>query len=195
MPLLQRQSVPGPDFTHVELKADTTIHLEARVLRGELHVGFGVMPILDRDLWVAPIAHEYFSACISATHPLKNKMRLSAHDLVNEALYWMPRSVHPAFYDQVTEYLRGVGVNPHNLQEAQAIIQGIDQAAGNLGITLVPQSAARFQCSGVLFKPLTDKLLKIETALFVRRDQMHGDVRDFVNSILTQLPPAKTELQ
>jgi DNA-binding transcriptional LysR family regulator len=195
LPLLQRQNTPGPNFTHVELKADTTVHLEARVLRGELHAGFGVMPILDRDLWVAPIAHEYFSVCISATHPLKNKIRLSAHDLVNEALYWMPRSVHPAFYDQVTEYLRGVGINPHNLQEAEAIIQGIDQAAGNLGITLVPQSAARFQCSGVLFKPLTDKLLKIETALFVRRDQMHGDVRDFVNSMLAKLRPDKTELQ
>ena len=195
LPFLQRQNTPGPNFTHVELKADTTVHLKARVLRGELHVGFGVMPILDKDLWVVPIAHEYFSACIPATHPLKTKIRLSAHDLADETLYWMPRSVHPAFYDQVTEYLHGVGINPHNLQEAQAIIQGIDQAASNLGVSLVPQSAARFQCPGVLFKPLTDKVLKIETAIFVRRDQMQSDVRDFVNWMLAKLHPERTELQ
>jgi len=107
----------------------------------------------------------------------------------------MPRSVHPAFYDQVSDYLHGVGHHTDNLQEARAIIQGIDLAAHNLGVALVPQSAARFQRSGVLFKPLTDKLIQIETALFVRRDKMHGDVLEFVNAALSELQAPKTDLQ
>lgn len=82
----------------------------------------------------------------------------------------------------MSDYLHGVGHHTDNLQEARAIIQGIDLAAHNLGVALVPQSAARFQRSGVLFKPLTDKLIQIETALFVRRDKMHGDVLEFVNA-------------
>lgn len=41
----------------------------------------------------------------------------------------MPRTVHPAFYEQITGYLFGIGVQPHNLKEARAIIQGIDLAA------------------------------------------------------------------
>jgi DNA-binding transcriptional LysR family regulator len=195
LPFLQRQGAPGTDFSNLRLRADTTTQLIPRVLRGELHVGFGVMPVLDRDLWVAPVAHEYFSACIPDTHPLKNRTRLSARDLANETLYWMPRSVHPAFYDQVSDYLQGVGNHTDNLQEARAIIQGIDLAAHNLGVALVPQSAARFQRSGVLFKPLTDKLIQIETALFVRRDKMHGDVLEFVNTALSELQAPKTDLQ
>jgi len=171
------------------------MQLVPRVLRGELHVGFGVMPIFDRDLWVTPIAKEYFSACIPDTHPFKGKTRLAARDLANETLYWMPRSVHPIFYDQVADYLHGVGHHPDNLQEARAIIQGIDLAAHNFGVALVPQSAARFQRSGVLFKPLTDKLIQIETALFVRRDKMHGDVLEFVNAALSELQAPKTDLQ
>ncbi len=138
-------------------------------------MGFGVMPIFDKDLWVAPVAHENFSVCIPETHPFRDKARLSAHELTKEKLYWMPRFVHPPLYDQVTDYLSGVGHDLHNLHEARAIIQGIDLAAAKLGVALVPQSAARFQCPGVLFKPLTDKLPRIETALFVRRDQMHGE--------------------
>ncbi len=63
------------------------------------------------------------------------------------------------------------------------------------GIALVPQSAAHFQYPGVLFKPLTDKLLQIETALLVRRDQMHGGVQDFVNSALAAIQPAKIDLR
>lgn len=200
LPFLQRQSPPGSDFSRVILKADTTVHLKKRVLRGELHVGFGVMPVMDRDLWVTPIAAENFSVCISSIHRFKDKLRLSARDLVDEQLYWMPRSVHPAFYAQVSDYLRGVGIPPSNLHEARAIIQGIDLAAANFGVALVPQSAARFQCPGVLFKPLTDKLIRIETVLFVRRDQMRGSMRDFVekaaaelksSAMRTSLAPAK----
>lgn len=143
-----------------------------------------------------PVAHEYFSACIPDTHPLKNRTRLAARDLANETLYWMPRSVHPAFYDQASDYPHGVGHHTDNLQEARAIIQGIDLAAAhNLGVALVPQSAAHFQRSGVLFKPLTNKLIQIETALFVLRDKMHGDVLEFVNSALSELHAPKTGLQ
>ena len=94
---------------------------------------------------------------------------------------------------QVADYLRGVGHRLHNLQEARAVIQGIDMAALKLGIALVPQSAERFQHAGVVFKPLTDKLIKIETALFVRRDQMKGAMQDFVNTVLEELKPPKVE--
>lgn len=194
LPFLRRQNPPDSEFSRIVLKADTTVHLKTRVLRGELQVGFGVMPIRDKDLWVAPIAYEYFSVCIPAAHALKDKLRLSAHDLVKETICWMPRSMHPAFYDQVAEYLHGAGIDSYNLQEARAIIQGIDLAANNLGVALVPQSAARFQCPGVLFKPLTDKLIRIETVLFVRKDQMHGDLKNFVNAMLAELQSPKIAL-
>jgi len=196
LPFLQRQRPPGSDFSRVVLKADTTVHLKRRVLRGELHVGFGVMPVVDRDLWVIPVADETFGVCMPSTHRFKDKLRLSARDLINEQIYWMPRSMHPSLYGQVVDYLRSVGILRPNLHEARAIIQGIDLAAANFGVALVPQSAARFQCPGVLFKPLTDKLIRIETVLFVRRDQMRGSVRDFVESTVAELtsPAVRTGL-
>jgi len=192
---LQRQKPPGADFSRVVLQPDTTVQLISKVLRGKLHVGFGAMPIVDEDLWVAPIAHECFSVCISDTHPLKDRVRISISDLVNETLYCLPRSSHPAFHGQITKYLKGLGVHSHNLREAGAIIQAVSMAANQLGVALVPQSAAQFQYPGVLFKPLTDKLVRIETAFFVRRDQMHGAIRQFANAVLAELRPPKTNLQ
>jgi hypothetical protein len=68
------------------------------------------------------LGHEYFGVCIPADHPFKNKVRLSVRDLVNETIHWMPRSVHPALYRQVTGYLYGVGIRAHSLHEERAII-------------------------------------------------------------------------
>lgn len=195
LPYLERQRIPGSGFSRIELRADTTVHLMKQVLHGLLHVGFGVAPLQDRDLWVAPLMQEPFGICIPADHPYKDKVRLSLHDLVDETIYWMPRSVHPAFYRQVTEYLYGVGIQPHNLHEARAIIQGIDLAASRLGVALVPESAARFQHPGVLFKPITDKLIHIETIVFARRDQMHDAVSDFVQATIAELSPRRARLQ
>jgi DNA-binding transcriptional LysR family regulator len=195
LPFLQSQNTPKEDYSHSTLHSATTIQLKARVLRGEVQVGFGVMPIFDPDLYVAPVLNEGFSLCIPDSHSLRNKMRVAAQEAANERLYWMPRSRHPPFYDRVTSYLRGVGCDLRNLHEARAILEGIDFAAYKSGVALVPQSASRFQRPGVLFKPLTDKLLRIETVLFVRRDQMHGAVREFVDTALGELRSSRPDLQ
>jgi DNA-binding transcriptional LysR family regulator len=195
LPFLQKQELPHEGFSHFGLHSATTMQLKTRVLRGEVQAGFGVMPVIDEDLYVAPVLNEGFSLCIPESHPLRNKVRVAAQEAANEKLYWMPRSVHPAFYDHVTGYLRGVGYDLRNLREARGILEGIDCAAYNSGVALVPQSASRFHRPGVLFKPLTDRLLQIETVLFVRRDQMHGAVREFVHTALAELQRSRTVLQ
>jgi DNA-binding transcriptional LysR family regulator len=195
LPFLEGHRAPQDGFSHFALQSATTMQLKTRVLRGDVQVGFGVMPIFDRDLYVVPILNEGFSLCIPDSHHLRNKVRVSAHEVANERLYWMPRSRHSAFYDHVTGYLRGVGHDLRNLHEARAILEGIDFAAYKSGVALVPQSASRFQRPGVLFKPLTDKLLRIETVLFVRRDQMHGAVRELVDTVLGELRSSRPDLQ
>ena len=71
--------------------------------------------------------------------------------------------------------------NPQRFHEASTITQALDFVASGAGVALVPQSAERFSRPGVLFKPLTDALMRIETAIFVRKDQMRETVKDFIN--------------
>lgn len=87
---------------------------------------------------------------------------------------------HPLFYDQIVSYLLTLSFNPRRFLEADTITQALDFTAHRSGVALVPQSASRFQRPGGLFKPLTDDLIRIETALFVRKDQVHSSVQDFM---------------
>jgi len=43
----------------------------------------------------------------------------------------------------------------------------------------------------VLFRPLTDGLIRIETALFVRKDQMRASVKDFISLALSGIGKLK----
>ena len=167
------------------------MQLVRRVRSGELQAAFGVLPILDKDLWIERVAHEPFIVCIPERHRLAAHARLAARELSNETLIWIPRSIHRLFYDQVMNYLRTLNFHSRRFQEALTITEALDFAAHGAGVALVPQSASRFQRPGVLFKPLTDELIRIETALFVRKDQMRASVKDFIALALSGIGALK----
>ena len=162
-----------------------------RVRHGELQAGFGILPIVDEALWIERVAHEPFCVCIAEHHRLATHSRLAARELFNETLVWIPRSLHRLLYDQIVNYLRTLKFDPQRFQEASTITQALDFAAHGAGVAFLPQSASRFQRPGILFKPLTDELIRIETALFVRKDQMRASVKDFIAIALSGITALK----
>jgi len=180
LPLLEQLTLPGNEAPPIVLKSAMTMRLIWRVRRGELQAGFGILPIMDKALWIERVAHEPFGICIAERHRLATRSRLAARELSNETLVWIPRSVHPLFYDHIVNYLLTLRFNPRRFLEAHTITQALDFTAHGAGVALIPLSASRFQRPGVLFKPLTDSLLRIETALFVRKDPMRSSVKDFI---------------
>jgi hypothetical protein len=60
--------------------------------------------------------------------------------------------------------------------------------------TLLPRSAANVSRTGLVFKPITDRYLGIETVLFMRREQRYGTVKDFVDDLLFRLLALKTRI-
>ncbi len=191
LPLLEQLVLPGSEAPRIILRSYPTRQLIRRVRNGEFRAAFGVLPIVDKDLWVERVAYEPFSVCIAERHRFAAHSRLVARELRNETLVWIPRSLHRPFYDQVMTYLRTLKFDPQRFQEAPTITQALDFAAHGVGVALVPQSASRFQRSGVLFKPLTDELIRIETALFLRNDQVHTSMKDFISVALSGVAALK----
>ncbi|HEV2134297.1 MAG TPA: LysR family transcriptional regulator [Terracidiphilus sp.] len=191
LPLLEQLTLPGSEAPSILLRSAPTTRLVWRVLRGELQAGFGVLPIVDKALWIERIAYEPFSVCLAEHHRLAIKSRLAARELSNETLVWIPRSIHRLFYDEIVNYLLTLKFDPRRFLEAHTITQALDFAAHGAAVALVPRSASRFQRSGVLFKPLTDELIRIETALFVRRDQMRAAIKEFVAVALPAIAALK----
>jgi DNA-binding transcriptional LysR family regulator len=191
--LLADISLPGTNPPQVVLYSATTMQLVRSVLSGELEAGFGIMPIEDKDLRVEVIGHEAFSVCMRNGHGLARFAKISAQQLQNETLFWIPRRIHRPFYDRIVEYLRTVRIDPRQLKEALSIAEELDFAALGAGVSLVPQSAARFNRPGVQFRPLTDQLVRIESALFFRRSQMSETLKDFVAGTLARAEKMKLD--
>lgn len=187
LPMLQRWHLRNlSNSRQVTLESAITLELVQRVLKGQLHVAFGISPIEDEELWVHPIAREPFCLCIPKNHVLAQKAVVSAKDLHGEIVFWLPRNLHPAFYDRMVQYIGSLEVQPI-FHEVSAMTQAMDTVAHDFGLALLPRSMVRFSRTGVLFKPLTDLFLQIETAVFVRQDQRHGPLQEHIQAILAHI--------
>ena len=188
-PLLGQSGDGGSGIT---LESATTRELVERVLRGKLHAALGIRPIVDEDLWVQPVGREGFSLCVPKNHPLARRSQVTVSDLDGEMILWLPRSKHPGFYTQIIKYIQSLGVQP--AFKEVATIQAVEFVGHGFGLALLPRSTARMSYAGVVFKPLADRYLRIETAIFMRRDQRYGPLKDFIDDFLSRLLSLKTEI-
>jgi LysR family transcriptional regulator, benzoate and cis,cis-muconate-responsive activator of ben and cat genes len=168
------------------LEAANPLELVDRVLRGKLHAALGVGPVSDRDLWIQPVGQEGFSLCLPRNHRLAHKVEITVHDLDREAVFWMPRSSQPRLYGRVMKYIHSLGVRPA-FKEVKGEAHALQFVAHGLGLALFPRSASRIAHAGIVFKPLTDHYLGIETVLFTRRDQRYGICKEIIDGLCSQL--------
>ena len=101
-------------------------------------------------------------------------------------VFFFPRTVHPRFYDRTLEYVASTGARPV-WKEVLSFTHTMEIVAYNLGVALLPRSVAGHSHMGVVFKPITDKLFWIETALFSRQDPRDNRVQELLNNLLVEL--------
>jgi hypothetical protein len=65
--------------------------------------------------------------------------------------------------------------------------QAIDIVAYGFGLALLPGASARLNHMGVVFKPVADRFLQIETVMFARREHLRGRFQDLASLLLSQL--------
>lgn len=172
--------------SRLELTSGPTGQLIEFVSQGRLHAGFGIQPIGEEELIVHPIARETFCLAISKNHRFANHTSIYAKDLDGETVFFLPRTSHPAFHDQTIEYIGSTGAKPV-LRDVLSLTHALEIVAHNFGVALLPRSASHVSHIGVLFKPIADKLLSIETAFFRRFDQQDDRLPVFIDQLLSHI--------
>jgi LysR family transcriptional regulator, benzoate and cis,cis-muconate-responsive activator of ben and cat genes len=194
LPALLRLKLPETETSAMVLESVSTIEMVQRVLRGELHAGIGVLPMRDPHLWSSPIGKEPFYVCVPADHRLAHRATVAIRDLHGEMVFWIPRSGHRRLYDATTKYIHSIGVEIV-FQEVRGASHIIEFVSHGFGLGLVPRSAIRLMRTGVVFKPVADQYLRIETALFARNDQRAGPLQGFIDDLLFRLQSLKIGIQ
>ena len=172
----------GASSIQIEHFSGLTDDIAKCVEDGELHAGFGYLPVnrpalLSHILWEEPL--EVF---IAASHQLAIRHSIRAADLRDEPVIAVGRSTMPWLYKEIDEYFSGFGVSLHVVADALGPPEAVTMTEHKVGICLLGASSA--SRPGVISKPLTPRILTRKSGIFVRQDNRHPVVKELVEKVV-----------
>lgn len=124
-------------------------------LDGDLGASIRSLPLLEDRLMVA----------MAADHPLASRSRINLSGLANESLVMFSRKVSPVYFDNLIATCKASGFSPRVLHEVRSVASQIAFVSYGQGIALVPASLKKLAPANVVFRPLSQKLNVVTTAV------------------------------
>ena len=177
--ILRTFSARYPSVQVVIRSLNTTTQIQG-LRAGTLQAGFLRLPVRDDALTIKLVSREPLVAAVPVGHPLARAGRLSLATLADEPHVIFPRQVAPGYYDMIVSLYREAKVHLRITQEAEHVQTILGLVAGGFGVSVLPGTVQSLRPRGVVFRRLTDRLPRAETAVAYRRDDPSEVLRAFV---------------
>jgi DNA-binding transcriptional LysR family regulator len=173
------------DSFQIRTESLLTLQVIARVLQGELNVGFGFLPIHEPDIFARQLMEEPLVVCLPAGHRLGTKRAIQPEELENEPMIAVGRKALPGKHEEVVAHFESLGVSLKFVADAYLPREALWQVGQGNGFALMTRSSADTSRSDIVVRPLADRLLTVKSGVFIRRehDQSENSIKRFVERI------------
>jgi DNA-binding transcriptional LysR family regulator len=179
--VIRRIQPEGPDPISVTRESLMTHQAVTGVLQGDLHLGFGVLPIPESELSTRLLMEEPLMACLQAGHRLSTRSSIQPEDLDNEPIVSATRRVLPGRHDEIVKHFESLGVSLKFVAEVLSPREALWLVTQGVGVALMTRFSAMSHRHDVVVRPFSDRLLTVKSGLFTRRDHGQKLVQDFVD--------------
>jgi LysR family hca operon transcriptional activator len=179
--IIRRIRPEGPDPVSVTRESLTTHQAVTGVLQGDLHVGFGVLPIPEPDLSTRLLMEEPLMACLPVGHHLATRSAIQPEDLDDEPVVSIMRKMLPGRHDEIVTHFESLGVSLKFVAEAFSLKEALWLVTQGVGVALMTRFSAMSYRHDVVVRPFSDRLLTVKSGVFTRRDHGQKLIQDFVD--------------
>ena len=166
----------------IEFESWLTEGIANGVLQGDLHAGFGFLPVKDPELLVHEVFEEPLVVCLPSGHPLSVKHAIRPEALEGRPMIAVGRRPLPLMYEETENYFRSLGLELKFVEECFSSNEALYSVAQGAGICILPASLAR-SGDGVVVRSLSDRMFTHKYGVFVRQDQDDATVEDFLDIV------------
>ena len=160
-----RANLPQLDVVMREATSQKQVEL---LMSGRLDAGLVSFPRPPAGLEFVELFEDRFVLCLSASHPLARRPRLSLSELHSEPFIFPSREGMPSIHDQLMGLCASAGFQPRVSYESQHALSTVALVARRLGIGFVLEAMISRDMPGVAFVQL-DQPLPRRCAYFVWR--------------------------
>jgi DNA-binding transcriptional LysR family regulator len=167
--------------THVTRESISTRQGVSGVLRGNIHAGFGILPILETDISSRLLFEEPLMACFPVGHRLAAKPTIQPEDLESEPIVSVARKELPGRHQEIVSHFESHGVTLNFVTDTFSPEEAVWLVTQGAGISLMTKFSASVCRYNIVVRPLSDRLLTVKSGIFTRRDNNLQPVQDFVD--------------
>lgn len=163
-----------------------TYQIVEGILQGDLHVGFGILPVMEPDLSTRLLFEEPLVACLPVGHRLATKSTIRPEELADEPMVSIMRKVLPGRHEEIVRHFESLGVSLRFVAEAISLKEALWLVTQHVGVALMTRFSAMSHRYDVVVRPLSDRLLTVKSGIFTRRDHDQKLIDDFVDLALAE---------
>ena len=180
----------APDLS-LRLEEGSTTELTAELAAGRLDAAFiragSERAAIDRmdELVIEQVDEEEMLLAVPDHHPLSASRaaeRIDLADLANETFILYRRPSSQFLYDQIIAACRAAGFSPRIAQEAPKMVSTLSFVAAGLGMSVVPESMARLETSGVTYRRFTQSGRLVAPLYLAFRKDSGGALQRFIEA-------------
>jgi DNA-binding transcriptional LysR family regulator len=179
--IIRRVQPQGVGALSVTRESLMTYQAVAGVLQGDLHVGFGIIPLLESDLSTRLLLEEPLMACLPVGHRLSTKTTIRPEDLENEPVVSVSRKGLPGRHQEIVTHFESLGVSLKFVADVYSVKEALWLVTQGTGVSLMTRFSASAYRHDVVVRPFSDRLLTVKSGIFTRRDHDQKLVHNFVD--------------
>ena len=158
-----------------------TYQIVEGILQGDLHVGFGILPVIEPDLSTRLLFEEPLMACLPVGHRHAIRSTLRPEELADEPMISIMRKVLPGRHEEIVRHFESLGISLKFTSDASSLKEALWLVTQHVGVALMTRFSAMSYRSEVVVRPLSDRLLTVKSGIFTRRDHDQKLINDFVD--------------
>lgn len=187
--LIMRLDLDKPAGAQIQHFPGITASLAQRVVDGTLHAAFGELSITHPALLTRQLLEEPLVVCMSKSHPLASQASIRPKDLTGLPMIAVSRESLPMQHMEINQYFEDFGVRLNIVADAFGPPEALSMVEHNMGISLLSVSDAR--SASVVVKQLWIRNLTRKSGIFVREDNRHAVLDEFISVVLRKAAPAR----
>ena len=176
-----RRLHPGIELQLTEM---TTAEQVSAISEGQLDIGISRDALPHPPLAAASFRRERIVAALPIAHELASREEISILELASEEFLFSRRDAAPRWNDRLLSILREADVTPRSSEPATQLTSILGLVSAGLGVTLVPESAARAWGGEASFLPLVEKTAYTEIVLLWNEQTVASGVKTFLDVVL-----------
>ncbi len=134
-----------------------------------IHVGLLHPPVRRNDIACETIFREPMILALPENHPLATQEKIALEDLADQSFILFQRQQGPWLHDRIMSLCQQAGFSPRIVQETCPPNAVLGFVAAEIGIAFVAESLQFVPRPGVIYRPLSELLIELETAITWRK--------------------------